>query len=203
MSETIKGLLKNLTLPPADLAMAHKRLPEVVKKENNGQEVAALSLQLDQISARLDRLTDMHLDGLIDGEGFQNKKAILLVEQRRIEEQIEVAGLSAVDEANVRRFLELTTNLAGLYDSATKHEKRRIVEWATLNRTATGKSVCFEPSNWLTGTKALLAALYCAHKQDNSRTFDLKVLRSLEQLEIGKAVKSSAYSKNRRNLTGS
>lgn len=183
VNETVKCLLKPLTLPPADLATAHRRLPDMVRKDNDGRELAALSLQKEQVAARMDRLTDMHLDGLIDAEAFQSKKAALLIEQRRIDEQLEAANLSLVDEADVRRFLELTTSLAGLYDSATKHEKRRIVEWATLNRTATGKSVCFEPSNWLTGTKSMLAALYGAHARDNSRTFDLSVLRSIENLE--------------------
>lgn len=87
-----------------------------------------------------------------------------------------------MNEAKVRKFLELTTNLAKLYDSATKYERRRIVEWATLNRTATGKSVCIEPSKWLTGTKSMLAALSCAHQRDSSRTFDPSVLRSIEDL---------------------
>jgi hypothetical protein len=75
-----------------------------------------------------------------------------------------------VTEATARRFLELATNLALLYDSATKPEKRRIVEWATSNRTATEKCVCFEPSKWLKGTKTMLAALSSADARDYSRT---------------------------------
>jgi hypothetical protein len=188
VGETVKGLLRHLTLTPTDLAAAHSRLPDTVKNENDGREAAALLLQKEQVSARLDRLTDMHLDDLIDAEGFQSKKTALLIEQRRIDEQLEAANSNRVDEANVRRFLELTTSLAGLYDSATKHEKRRIVEWSTLNRTATGKSVCFEPSNWLTGTKSMLAALSGAHQRDNSRTFDPELIRSLDALSVKEGV---------------
>lgn len=183
IGETVKGLLKHLALTPDDLAVAHKRLPEMVEKEDDGQVCAALSLRRDQISSRLDRLTDMHLDGLIDGNGFQTKKAALLIEQQSVEEQLVVANSNSVNEATVRRFLELTTSLARLYDSATKPEKRRIVEWATLNRTAAGNSVCFEPSKWLTGTETMLAALSGAQQRDNSRTFDPAVLRSIEELE--------------------
>ncbi len=183
VSKAVVDLLEHLALTPDDLAAVHKRLPAMVKKENDGRESAGLALQLDQVTARLDRLTDMHLDGLIDADGFQTKKGALLIEQRRIEEQLAIANLNTISEATVRKFLELTTSLARLYASATKHEKRRIVEWATLNRTATGKSVCFEPSNWLTGTKTMLAALSCAHQRDNSRTFDLGVLRSISDLE--------------------
>ena len=118
------------------------------------------------------------------------KKQALLIEQRRIDEQLAIATSNTVTEATARRFLELATNLALLYDSATKPEKRRIVEWATSNRTATGKSLCFEPSKWLTGTKTMLAALSSADARDNSRTFGQNLFSSLDALESPKSDQS-------------
>jgi DNA invertase Pin-like site-specific DNA recombinase len=168
--EAIEALLGRLTLTPDDLAIARERLPTMLAPKGEVDECPAIRLQRDQVAARLERLMDMVLDGLIDSDGFQAKKQALLLEQRRLNEQLEIAASNIVTEAALRKFLELVTNVALLYQSATKHEKRRIVEWATSNRTASGKSVCFEPSKWLTGTKLMLDALSCADVRDNSRT---------------------------------
>jgi DNA invertase Pin-like site-specific DNA recombinase len=170
VSQAVIALLHQISLTPDDLAVAYERLPAMLMMKNDGRECAAIELQRDQVAARLDRLTDMVLDGLIDGDAFQAKKQALLIEQRRIDEQLAIATSNTVTEATARRFLELATNLALLYDSATKPEKRRIVEWATSNRTATEKCVCFEPSKWLKGTKTMLAALSSADARDYSRT---------------------------------
>ena len=188
VSEAVSAILAQLSMTTDDLAIALKRLPAQLKQENHGNELAAIELQREQVAARIERLTDMMLDGLIDGHAFQAKKQALLIEQRRVDEQLALTALNTVSEARVHRFLELATNLAQLYDSAAKPEKRRIVEWATLNRTATGKSVCFEPSKWLTGTKTMLAALSCADVRDDSRTDDLDLANLVRSAE--KAMRS-------------
>jgi len=159
VDEAVVKLLHHLTLTPDDLATARERLPTMLVPEGEHDECSAIRLQRDQVAARLDRLMDMVLDGMIDGDTFHAKKQALLLEQARLDEQLENAASNTVTETALRRFLELATNLALLYQSAATHEKRRIVEWATSNRTASGKSVCFEPSKWLTGTKVMLAAL--------------------------------------------
>jgi hypothetical protein len=138
--------------------------------EREEQEQAARKLQADQVTARLDRLTDLLLDGLIDRDAFQAKKEALLIEQRRLAEEHAIAAANTVTEARLRKFLELATSLTRLYQNAAKPEKRRIVEWATSNRTAAQKSVYFEPSKWLAGTKEVLDVLSCAEQRDDSRT---------------------------------
>lgn len=184
INDAVVALLHRLSLAPDNLATAQERLPAVLLPEQDADECAAIKLQQDHVSARLDRLTDMLLDSLIDSEAFQAKKLALLVDQRQLEERLELATANTMTEAELRRFLELATNLAQLYESAAKPEKRRIVEWATSNRTATGKSVCFEPSKWFTGTNAMLAALSCAEPRPNSRIFDPDIIRSMEHLEL-------------------
>ena len=184
--EAVVALLRHLTLTPDDMAIARERLPTLLVPNGEGDECSAIRLQRDQVTARMDRLMDMLLDGLIDRDAFQAKKQALLLEQRRLDEQHEQATSNTVTEGALRKFLELATNLALLYQSAAKPEKRRIVEWATSNRTASGKSVCFEPSKWLKGTKAMLDALSCAEQRPNSRILDPDVLHSLQHLELPK-----------------
>ncbi len=162
VDEAIAAVLSHLSLTPSDLAVAHERLPVLLVSDNEEQEQAARKLQVDQVTARLDRLTDLLLDGLIDRDAFQVKKEALLIKQQRLADENAIAGANTVTEARLRKFLELATSLTQLYQKAAKPEKRRIVEWATSNRTAAKKSVHFEPSKWLTGTKELLDVLSCA-----------------------------------------
>lgn len=170
IDRAISELLKVLLLTPDDLALARDRLPALLVPDNDGQEVRAFQLRRDQATARLDRLTDMLLDGLIDNAAYQAKQQALLIEQQRLSDELEVASANSVSEQTLRKFLELATNLAQLYQSADKAEKRCIVEWATSNRLASAKSVYFEPSKWLMSTKAMLDALSCADARDDSRT---------------------------------
>jgi site-specific DNA recombinase len=170
VDDAIAAILGHLSLTPDDLSIAHQRLPALLVSENEQQEQAVRKLQADQVTARLDRLTDLLLDGMIDKDAYQTKKAALLIEQRRLAEEHDFAAENTVTEFRLRKFLELATNLTQLYQRAAQPEKRRIVEWATSNRTATGKGVYFEPSKWLSGTKELLDVLSCADARDNSRS---------------------------------
>jgi site-specific DNA recombinase len=169
MDEAIAANLEYLSLSPEDFATAQLRLPTLLTSEIREQEKVTRKLQAAQVSARLDRLTDLLLDSVIDKDLFQAKKEALLVEQLRLAEEHENADKNTVTESMLQKFLELVTNLAELYKSATKPEKRRIVEWASSNRTATEKGLYFEPSNWLTSTKELLDVLLCADSRNESR----------------------------------
>ena len=153
----------------ADLRVALERLPAILMPGRADDEIKGIDLQAVQIEHRLDRLTDMALDNLIEPEAYQAKKLALMLEQKRVAEMRADAAKNAINPATVRRFLELATNLATLYQSAAKAQKRRIVEWATLNRLASGKSICFEPSKWLLETQTMLGVLSGAEHRDGSR----------------------------------
>lgn len=183
IDQAVSAALSDLALGPADLAVALSRLPAMLTLEAADREMAAIKLRRDQLAARLERLTDMRLDALIDDEAFQSKQKALRLEQAELDEQLASAHAKTVTETMVRKFLELASSLAQLYETATNVEKRQIVEWATSNRTVSRESACFEPSKWLEGSKSMLDALSCAQQRDNSRTFDSAVLRSLAELQ--------------------
>ena len=187
IDEAITKTLGALTLSPENLTAAKKNLPFLLQSEAEQQEQAARKLQADQAAARLDRLTDLLLDGMIEKEAYQAKKEALLIEQQRLVEEHACAAENTVTAFRLRKFLELTTNLARLYQIAAKPEKRRIVEWATSNRIASQEGLCFEPSKWLTGTKEVLDVLLCADARNDSRISVLDVVHSISKLELSEA----------------
>lgn len=169
IDRVIVNLLSCLTLSEHDLKAALERLPALITPVVAENEIDGIAFQAAQVENRLDRLTDMALDNLIEPDAYQKKKQSLMLEQQRLTElQTEVAKNAANPNA-VKRFLELATSLAAFYQSAAKAQKRRIVEWATLNRLASGKSLYFEPSKWLLDTQNILGVLCCAEQRDSTR----------------------------------
>jgi site-specific DNA recombinase len=178
IDQIIVKLLQGLHLSEEDFTAAMERLPTILTPAVAEEASEGIKLQSAQVESRLDRLTDMALDNLIEPDAYQAKKQSLMLEQQRLAELQTEAAKNADNPSAVRKFLELATNLATLYQSAAKAQKRRIVEWATLNRLASGKSICFEPSKWLLDTQILLSVLYGAERLDDSRT-DTRDLRYL------------------------
>jgi site-specific DNA recombinase len=158
-----------LNLSEDDLKAALERLPAILTPAVTEDAIKGIELQASQVEQRLDRLTDMMIDNLIEPEGYQTKKQSLMIEQRRLAELQTEATKNAANPNVIQKFLELATNLAVLYQSAAKAQKRRIVEWATLNRLASGKSAYFEPSKWLIDTQNMLGVLQCAEDRPSSR----------------------------------
>jgi site-specific DNA recombinase len=162
-------LLNQLALSESALASAQTRISAFITPDMSESEVNSIKLQEAQAVRRLDRLTDMALDNLIEPDAYQTKKQALMIEQQRLAEMRTQAERNDADPDATQKFLELATNLAALYQSAAEPQKRRIVEWATSNRRASGKSVYLEPSKWLAGTKELLGVLSCADDRPYSR----------------------------------
>ena len=128
------------------------------------------TMQLGQVKARLERLTDAMLDRLIDADTFAARKEKLLLEQRRIEDSIKQAQAASNEPARVQRFLELVKSLAQTYILAKPDEKRQIVQIATSNRTVTGKNIAVEPANWLSQAQIAITGLIGAPYRPTSRT---------------------------------
>lgn len=186
IEQTVIELLSGLRLPTIESDQLHERLSKLIGADGAEKAMQSLKLQIAKVKNRLNKLTDLLLDDLIDSVVFQDKKQALLIEQKDLEIQLAEGEGNRADPDNVVKFLELANSLAQLYISAAKEQKRRIVQWATLNRRVTEKSLCLEPSKWLLDTQNMLSVLYCAHDRPNSRTFDPSVLSSFDDFELSK-----------------
>jgi site-specific DNA recombinase len=111
------------------------------------QERQALRLQLSQGENRTNRLIDAYLDGSLEKELFEERKAALLLEQRELREKIECESSEpTVHAKKAREKVELANSLWLSYKTGSDAQKRHLVEMATSNRTITGKDVVVEPS---------------------------------------------------------
>ncbi len=110
-------------------------------------EKRSMTLRLDQVKDRLNRLTDAYLDQALDKTMFEERKKGLLLDQKTIEENL--ANLSRDDQRGPNRlekFLELAGNASLSHELALPDEKREMVTILTSNRCVAGKNVDVKPS---------------------------------------------------------
>jgi hypothetical protein len=98
------------------------------------------------IRARLHRLTDAMIDGVLEKPLFDERKSALLLEEREVKDQILAwernAGLGL---SRLEKFLELIKTPSLLYRTANQAEKGDLVRELTSNLKVSGKNVAIEP----------------------------------------------------------
>ena len=170
LGEAIKQALENLSIRP-ELAqrLEEKWLGQKMDDEHR-EATRALDLQIADEQARLERLTNLLIDGAIDRQLFAKKEQDLKLRLADLLDQRARVPDPAKLLEQRRDFLELMKNLAGLHEIAEPALKRRIVENCFSNRTVTGRELCLKPCNWLLLDEDTPPVLSGAPDRDKDRT---------------------------------
>jgi site-specific DNA recombinase len=107
---------------------------------------ASLALRLQNLDARIGRLTDLLIDGTIDATTFHARKEGLLMERRGLAEQLEKTDLRAPLKELFERF-ELQNSELLRYEILTYDEKREILQIVCSNFSVEGKNPVFTLRN--------------------------------------------------------
>jgi site-specific DNA recombinase len=134
-------------------------------------EQAALRLLIADDETRLQRLTDLLIDGTIDNDTYQERRRAIQLRLAATRELAAEPQNPSQLEENRRKFLELMKSLVLLHEIARPDEKRVLVENCYSNRRVTGKNVELEPYNWLQIRKNSGGVCYGAPERDANRTF--------------------------------
>jgi len=101
-----------------------------------------IRLRLAQTEQRLERLTDALIDGALDKEGFERRKATLLLERRGLQEALADLTLNPDSVGQkAQEFLELAGSLYSQYELVSDDKKRRLLEDVTSNRVVDEKKI--------------------------------------------------------------
>jgi len=146
----VETALSCLKLKPAAEERLIAEVTAWVDEKIRDQKTAAPdTTALDDIDIKLERLTDALIDHLIDKNTFNRRREQLLLEKASLEKALAKRDELHAAPMNVRKFLELAKNLAGLHKTLTRSERRRYVSIAVSNRLVFGKTLQLEPSDWL------------------------------------------------------
>lgn len=122
-------------------------------------QLNALQLQIDQVDARMKRLTDLLIDETIPRDRYATKNDELIFERARLLDELTVLRRNRPRPDDAHQFLELISDLETRYISADRAIKRQIVELATSNRFVSPRNLSVEPQNWLMAPSFLVSAL--------------------------------------------
>jgi DNA invertase Pin-like site-specific DNA recombinase len=147
----------------------------VTQKEDR---IRNFRLQLDRLKERLTRLTDVYLDREIEKSVFDERRAQLVSEQKKVEED-----LSNIDRSgdSLEKILELASRASLTHRLAEPDEKREILKIVTSNRKVCGKKLELEPSFPFGEIANRFKNAHCDPYRDIPRTWD-PILESLTQL---------------------
>lgn len=102
----------------------------------------ALQLQTEQLQARLSKLTDAYLDGMIEQTIYLDKKNDYVVEEQGIKEKMAAINQNLPHiRGQVEQFLELVNNAYSSYKLANRTEKQELAKITTSNLSVRSKTV--------------------------------------------------------------
>jgi len=171
VEQIIHRYLKNCIWDESQKIAADKTLSVWYRQKDTLQrERTEADLQMDQLNAKLDRLTDAFIDRVIDRETMARRRQKYLLELKSLEAKKKELGKSGSDLRHLLRFFELLNDVAALYKIALAHEKRQLVELATSNVLASADSLTAEPSFWFRAAEAASAVPVGCHCRATFRT---------------------------------
>ncbi|MEO1700614.1 MAG: recombinase family protein [Pseudomonadota bacterium] len=143
----------------------------VARQEKTSGE-RTLHMRTAEIKKRLDRLTDLVIDGVVDTETYQARREELEIKLATLDREASKTSNLAALTANLQKFLELMKNVARLHKSLKWPERRELLQLLTSNRSLSREKPYFEPSMLVQSARAVLSTLVCVHPRGAVRTFE-------------------------------
>lgn len=143
-----------------------------LRQTDNVKEVARLQAAIGDVTARLNRLVDLYVDGGIAKDIFEMRQQALIMERSKLDESLELVRNTP---QMLGKALEIVVERAA---SALEHfetresleDKRALLDELTSNRTVTGKNVVFTLAPAYAELARQRDFFLCALKQDVPRT---------------------------------
>ncbi len=147
IDRAIRAQLGSLDLTEAEVDDLQRRAASLAHDSTKVQEdrQRAIVLQLNALSNRLARLTDIYVDGGIERQLFDERKLALLMERKELEdEQARISAQGRTFEQDIRKYLELLKDLNLSYELANVAERREMIRAITSNFRADGENAVIE-----------------------------------------------------------
>jgi site-specific DNA recombinase len=149
LDESVASLLQAITLPETAIRECVAEIQRAFAED--AQTAAAtharLTGELGAVTARLERLTDVYLEGRLEKDAYEERRGTLVFQRDKIKEALlNVEPDQAVSEQFLIRCVELARRPDLVFRSATKTERRRLLEIMTSNRIASGKNLTITPA---------------------------------------------------------
>jgi DNA invertase Pin-like site-specific DNA recombinase len=174
LDEAIRRTFEAIGVPEPELVRIQQEIENASAQAVETSEASRTQLtsQLGAIASRLERLTDVYVEGRIEKGAYDERRSALIVERHLVTDSLANLAADQTKRASIAtEYVELARSPKTLYESASTAEKRRLVEIMTSNRTVSGKNVVIavaEPFCFLSSAHENTPG---AHQTHTSRTF--------------------------------
>jgi site-specific DNA recombinase len=149
LDQAVRDRLEALRFLPDDEQKLRARFMEWIGGKERQSDITSVELRIAKTADRLDRLTDLLIDGDLEKRQFDEKKQLLTLEHIAQKEELAQARKGDLLPDKLEKFIELMKTLTELHDSLVADEKRQMVRNVFSNRRVCGESVELEPYDWL------------------------------------------------------
>lgn len=154
------------------------------EKQHQQSIEKALQLNKSQITERLNRLTDIYIDGNIDQQAYVDRRKSLLLELANIEEQIaDTKCAIGQKKGQIEELFELAKSLVSSYRLANDAEKRDFLKRVSSNYRVHGNYVELEPYSPYLELQKRPSVLHCGQRRNDVRTLDAFIVRLVRAFE--------------------
>lgn len=173
IEKRIARSLQSLEIDNQHASHIREELHQLVKARSAHFEnlVQSYQLRLDQVNTRIDRLTDLLLDGAIERDTYNTKRRALLDEKLDLEEKL--AQIERVDSnimETVEHYLELAKTAQLSFKTGSTSKKLRMLRSLTSNLHVSPEYVSIEPRRPYSVLLKLKSVLDCGEQRDVPRT---------------------------------
>ena len=149
IEKAVREAFVMLQITSTEAAQFENKWNDWLAGDDRAGHIKHLDLRLAETSLRLQRLTDLLIDGTIGKDDFAARKKGLALDLSRLEEERKEATEVPFTSKQLIMLLERLKTLAELHINAKPAEKREMVQNAFSNRRVVGKNVELEPYSWL------------------------------------------------------
>jgi len=144
LDRSVRDVLARITVPANVIDACQAEIRKAFANSESLQEATRNQLAgtIGAAETRLQRLTDVYLDGQIDKTAYEERRSALLLERQEARDRLGSLGTGIHrQQALLEKCLELAQSPESLYENGNDEEKRRILSVVASNRTVGGKSV--------------------------------------------------------------
>lgn len=170
IEEAVEERFRTVALRQEEAEVLRASLLEFIHDPDLNSTRRSLDLRIEQQKQRLDRLTDLLIDGTISKPDFEAKKHNMKLELADLAQERSRLTENLPTEQDIQNFLELATTFHLQYKVAIGDEKRQMVQNLFSNRTLSPGELCLEPQSWLQDLKNDLSAPDGDPHRNTSRT---------------------------------
>lgn len=145
--EKVQKIFDNLKLEPEIMQklIAMVKASEDDQREYHNLRVKELNVESTKLKNRMDRLTDIFLDGDLDKETYEEKRKKFIERRQEISEEVANMNDDNIDyQDHLIRLLELASNAGKTFKGSTIEEKRDLINMVLWNLRLKGQKLKFK-----------------------------------------------------------